>query len=255
MPTPTTTIDALPPAASATGTQHIIVQESGVTKKLTIDQIVTYIEGAGSVDDVVWVGTDAPAETDVELWFDTDAPAGSGSSLSDSTVDTGDPYRIIMFSNGDVRAIPVGVVEPGTPSSLARTIRINAVRLTWVAGTGAATYAVYRDGVAYATASTNSYRDTSVTVGETYTYAVQSINAYGLRSAVTSTVTAFIDPALNVAPTVEVRAWPTTVAAGNRAVIRVNAIDADAQFLALVLGVDVGSLVSTADPSTWILEP
>ena len=30
--------------------------------------------GTGTVSDVVWVGTDAPADTSMELWFDTDEP-------------------------------------------------------------------------------------------------------------------------------------------------------------------------------------
>lgn len=180
--------------------------------------------------------------------------AGSG-GLSGPTVDTGAIYRIIMFSDGTVRAIPDTATAPALPTGLARTIRINSVRLTWTASSGATQYDVHRNGAHYATAATTSYRDMAVTVGETYTYAVQAISADGLRSAVTATVSAFIDPALNVAPTVEIRTWPATIALGNRAIIRVNATDVDGQVLANLLSTDVGTLVATADPTVWMLEP
>jgi len=44
MATPTTTIDALPPASSVNGTQLVIIQEAGVTKKASVDSIATYLE-------------------------------------------------------------------------------------------------------------------------------------------------------------------------------------------------------------------
>lgn len=253
MATPTTTIDALPAVTTVTGSQLVIIQETGVTKKVTIDELVAYLNDH-VVSDVVWVGTDEPDDAAVELWYDVDA-TGAASSMTGLTVDTEEAYRVIMFSNGDVRAIPIGAAAPALPTGLARTIRINSVRLTWTAAAGAASYIIQRNGSDYATSTTISYRDTAVTVGETYTYAVQAVSSYGLRSAVTASVTAFIDPALNITPTVEVRTWPATVAAGNRAIARVNAADPDAQLLALALGVDVGSLVTTADPSVWTIEP
>jgi hypothetical protein len=45
MATPTTTIDALPAATVVTGAQLVVVQETGVTKKATMDAIVTYVNG------------------------------------------------------------------------------------------------------------------------------------------------------------------------------------------------------------------
>jgi hypothetical protein len=175
--------------------------------------------------------------------------------MTGPTVDTGEDYRVIMFSDGTTRAIPATATAPGIPTELARTVRINSVNLTWTPVAGATTYRVYRDGSFYATSSSPTYRDSNVNVSSTYTYAVQAVNTYSLRSVLSSSVTAFIDPALNVAPTVEVRTWPTTIALGNRAIVRVNAADADAQLLATTLGTSVGSLVATADPSVWILTP
>jgi len=171
------------------------------------------------------------------------------------TIDTDEEYRIIMFSDGTTRAIPVSAVAPDTPTGFARTVRINSVRLTWGAVDGASTYIVRRDDAVVATVATNNWRDTAVTVGETYSYTVQTVSVYSLRSAETAPLSAFVDPALNIAPTVEVRVWPSTVPLGNRAIVRVNAIDADVQTLAVTLGTDVGALVPTTDPTVWYLEP
>jgi hypothetical protein len=190
-----------------------------------------------------------------ELQDTVNALVVSGGALSAPTVDTGEVYRLIMFSDGRTRAIPITATNPGIPTGFARTVRVNSVKLTWTAGAGATSYIVYRNGGPYVTVTDTAYRDRNVTVGETYTYAVRSVSPYELRSAITTDLTAFIDPALNIAPTVEVRTWPATVAAGNRAVVRVNAIDADAQLLADTLNVDVGTLIATADPSVWNLVP
>lgn len=258
MATPTTTIDALPTVTTVTGSQLVIVQETGVTKKVTIDGLVAYLN-EHVVSDVVWVGPSAPADPTVEMWWDTDATAeGTDSSMVGLTVDTDEAYRVIMFSNGTVRAIPVAAVDPDAPTGLARTVRINSVRLTWTAVSppdGPPTYIVRRNGAVVATVTTNNYRDTAVTVGETYTYTVQTVSVYSLRSAQTSPVTAFVDPALNIAPSIEVRTWPATIPLGNRAIVRVNVIDADVQTLAVTLDTDVGSLIPTADPTVWYLEP
>jgi hypothetical protein len=45
MATPTTPIDNLPAATAVVGTQLIVVQESGVTKKATVDALVSYVNG------------------------------------------------------------------------------------------------------------------------------------------------------------------------------------------------------------------
>jgi hypothetical protein len=45
MATPTTTIDALPAAASVNGSQLLVVQEVGVTKRTSVDALATYVGG------------------------------------------------------------------------------------------------------------------------------------------------------------------------------------------------------------------
>ena len=45
MATPTTSIDALPAVGVGTDTQLFIVQEAGVTKKMTATQLAAYVAG------------------------------------------------------------------------------------------------------------------------------------------------------------------------------------------------------------------
>ena len=131
------------------------------------------------------------------------------------TVDQGETYKVVLFSTGQVKAIPIWAEAPAVPTGLARTVRINSVKVTWTPVSGAFQYVVYRNGAQVAVVTqTSSFVDTNVTIGQTYTYSLQSADSFGLRSVMSSSVSAFIDPALNVAPTVEVRSWPTSIASG-----------------------------------------
>lgn len=131
MATPTTTIDALPAVTSVTGTQFVIVQETGVTKKASVDDLSTYFSGSlvipltaaeisalanpdvagldvqaqltdiisrlgsggGPGDDGISVGPTPPLDTDL-LWADT------------TTDGTGDPA---IYND----ALVISSVEPG----------------------------------------------------------------------------------------------------------------------------------------------
>jgi hypothetical protein len=199
----------------------------------------------------------APGDVLAQSIAYTDAQiAAGGVGGGGETVDTGELYRVILFADGTVRGIPITATNPDVPTGLARIVRIAFVKLTWTAVTGATSYLIYRGGTQIATSGTNSYRDGTVLVSSTYSYTVRAVNTYGLRSDHSTAVTAFVDPALNRAPEIEVRTWPASaIALGNRAVVRVNTIDVDGQTLAIALGVDAGDLVATFDPSVWILEP
>jgi hypothetical protein len=183
------------------------------------------------------------------------AGATTSGGLDDETVDTGSHFRLIMFSNGTVRAIPFSTPDPSAPTGVQVTAKLSSVRLTWTAVAGAAQYAIFRNGTQTATSTVAAYRDINIAVGSTYSYQVQTLDAYGQRSPLTSAVTAFIDPASNSAPTVTVRAWPTTFPTNGKTLLRVNASDVDAQTLALALSVDTGNLAATSDPAIWIYTP
>ena len=182
-----------------------------------------------------------------------DLIAGTG-----DTVDTFDEYRVIMFSDGTVRAIPAGATPPVTPTGLAVDPRISSVRVSWNAVVGASYYIVRRDGTqVHSTSGTThtSWRDRGRTVDNTYFYTVQAVDYYGQRSPISSAVPAYIDPASNVAPDVLVTAWPTTAPSDGITLLRVNARDLDAQDLEIALEVDSGTITATDDPSLWHYEP
>jgi hypothetical protein len=176
--------------------------------------------------------------------------AGSGGV----TVDTGEPYRIIMLSDGTVLAIPFDAVTPEAPTDILITTRLTSVSLSWPAVAGATSYQITRNGTNIATTSFTSYRDAAVTVSQTYTYTIASVDQYQQRSAASDPATAFIDPALNQTPTdVTITVWPTPIPTDGYSYVRVNALELDVQTIAFALEVDVGSLTSTPDPSTWII--
>jgi len=186
-------------------------------------------------------------------------PPGGGTSditeLVGDTVDSGAPYRLILFEDGTVRAIPASTVDPTPPTGLAVEAHLSSVRLTWAAATAPTsgrTYVVYRDGVQIGTTAGLSFRDISIASGATYSYRVRTQDAYGQQSSLTSPVSAFIDPATNSAPAVTVTSWPLAAPTNGRTLLRVAASDVDAQSLALTLGVDDGTIVPTDDPSVWI---
>lgn len=208
----------------------------------------------------------SPEDGDVPVWRDAfgafvvEPPTGGGggggtvsSELDGYTVDTSEHYRIIMLSSGTVRAIPYAAVPPATPTGLAAQARLTSVTLTWTAVGGAANYVVQRDGVQLGTTDSNSYRDRTVLPGATYVYRVAALDQYQQQSAYTSTVSAFINPALNSPPVVEITTWPPQINPSGTTIIRVNANDADAQVLALQLNVSAGLLQPTVDRSVWLL--
>jgi hypothetical protein len=112
---------------------------------------------------------------------------------------------------------------------------------------------IYRDGVQLTTTTATSYRDNVGRAGGTYSYQVAAVNNYNMHSAKTSAVSAFLDPALNVAPALTITTWPLTIPTTGRCIVRINATDVDAQTLSYTLNVSAGSLQPTADPSVWIL--
>lgn len=176
--------------------------------------------------------------------------------LTADTVDTGQPYRLILFSNNVVKAIPAATPDPLPPIGLAAVAKLSSVGLSWTPpATPVGSYAVYRDGVQIDTVFGGNYRDLGISVGFTYSYRVQTIDPYGQRSALTAPVTAFIDPALNVAPNAQVLAWPVNPPTDGKTNIRVAAFDVNVQTLTLALEADEGLLEPTDDPSVWRYTP
>lgn len=73
-----------------------------------------------------------PWDTELKAYIDGAVVHGSA-ELSGLTVDTNQPFRIIMFSNGEIKTIPLDTPDPVAPTNLAGTPRLSSVLLTWTA--------------------------------------------------------------------------------------------------------------------------
>src|SRR5271165_4702094 len=114
-------------------------------------------------------------------------------SYTDTAVTNGTPYYYEVSAvnsagesanSGEVTATPVA--PPTAPTGLTATPGNAQVALAWTASTGAASYHVKRGTTSggesttpIATATTNSYNDTTVTNGTPYYYVVSAVNAGG----------------------------------------------------------------------------
>lgn len=185
-----------------------------------------------------------------DLPYVTGVSSGGGGTLIE-TADTFENYKIIVLSDGTVRAIPDVAEPPGIPLPTITT-RLSSVLLEWPAAARASSYAILRDFVQIATTGYLAFRDRAVVVGAHYTYRLQSIDQYGQRSTYSNPLDAFIDPALNVPPEVSIRTWPEAMPTVGKAYVRINASDLNAQALALHLDVSVGTLEATDDPSVYL---
>lgn len=168
------------------------------------------------------------------------------------TVDSQDEKKIIALANGTVLAIPRGAVAPAKPAPVMTTSGAAMVRVKWTAVPGASTYALSRNGVQVIRTDGLSYMDVGGAPNTTYSYTLTASDPYGQRSPVSDPVNGSFDSALNVPPFAEIRTWPATIPPAGTVLVRVNAVDADAQSLAMTLGVDVGALRPTQDPSVWL---
>lgn len=177
---------------------------------------------------------------------------GQGVTIA-SADGSGSPWKLIAMQDGSVKAVPLNATAPATPTGFTDEIHLTFVKFTWQLVTGAVSYRFYRDGTLLATPTTTKYTDSTVQVSNTYSYTLVAVNQYGMWSAATAPLSVFIDPALNSAPVLAgITIWPASPKPNDIVYVRVNASDFDEQQLALTLGVDVGTLTPTFDPSTWI---
>ncbi|HAZ08484.1 MAG TPA: hypothetical protein DCZ01_08205 [Elusimicrobia bacterium] len=118
------------------------------------------------------------------------------------------------FESGNIDVLKIGnvvsavdVSSPSVPAGLtASAVGSAQINLAWSVSTddvGVAGYKVYRAGVQVASATTNSYTDSGLSAGTTYTYAVAAYDAAGntsANSASASTATAAAPPAVSPSP-------------------------------------------------------
>lgn len=166
---------------------------------------------------------------------------------------SGTLFKLIALPDGSVRAVPQNATAPAAPTNVAADIHLSFLTLSWQASTGATEYRIYKDNTFLTSVTTTSYVDGAVQLSSTYQYYVIAVNVYGMWSQPSQTISAFIDPALNSAPTLtSITVWPSDPLPNDVVYVHINASDVDTQQLAMTLGVDVGSLSATSDPSTWI---
>lgn len=179
---------------------------------------------------------------------------GNGGTLYIPSADgSGTLFKLIALPDGSVKAVPQNATAPAAPTNLTASVHLTFVELTWQAVSGATQYRVYKDGSLVTTTANVTYTDGSVQLNATYQYYVIAVNTYGMWSPASATVQAFIDQGLNVAPAFSsITVWPSNPRPNDIVYVHVNAVDVDAQQLAFTLGVNVGTLTATTDPSTWI---
>jgi len=77
------------------------------------------------------------------------------------------------------------------PSNLTATVvSSNQIDLNWSAVSGAVSYKIFRAGILIASSTTNSYSDTGLSPGTTYSYTVSAVNIDGAESPQSSSVSA-----------------------------------------------------------------
>jgi chitodextrinase len=114
---------------------------------------------------------------------------------------------------------------PSVPAGLsASAISSSQINLTWIASTdnvGVTGYKVFRNGSQIATTATNSYQNTGLTAGTTYSYTVSAYDAAGNNSAQSTSVSGTTQTSLPTGvpqppalPTLPVLVNPVTVAPG-----------------------------------------
>jgi hypothetical protein len=186
---------------------------------------------------------------------------GDSSSITTLNVDPDVDEETVLLVRDDRTVVaipPEQAVRPSPPSDFTSAVTLSYFRISWNTVQGAASYYVYRDGVFLvkvesASVDSASYRDTSIVVDTDYSYTVRSANSQGMRGAESPPLVLRANSADNVAPVASITRWPLVNRPGQKQIIRVAAVDVDAQALALTLDTDIGLLESTADPSVWYL--
>ncbi|MEU6238033.1 PHB depolymerase family esterase [Kitasatospora sp. NPDC047058] len=116
----------------------------------------------------------------------TDQCGATGSYFLD-TICSG--YYTARFWGLD-RGGPTTPALPAPAGLTATATGPDAVALTWQAVTGAASYAVYRDGARVAAPTAAGYTDTGLSAGTSYGYTVAAVDAAGIEGVHSAVVTA-----------------------------------------------------------------
>ncbi|GGJ55655.1 hypothetical protein [Glutamicibacter ardleyensis] len=177
---------------------------------------------------------------------------GSASPTEFEAVDNWDSKKIVTYSDGTVRAIPYGDMPPGQPATPGAVAGSTLITVTWTLAAAARKIQLLRNGTVIYTGDSTRFVDRAVTDGVTYTYTLIAFDQWNQRSVLSGSATAAADSALNLTPQCIVTCWPNPLPMNGTGIIRVTGTDGEAQNLALTLGISVGTIKTTRDPSKWI---
>jgi chitodextrinase len=120
-------------------------------------------------------------------------PAGTSTITVTGRANPEGPIHTTSFSF-TVNAAGGNITPPSTPTGLTATpFSSSQINLSWTASTssaGVAGYKIFRNGTQVGTSPTNSFSDTGLTAGTSYSYSVSAFDAQGNDSAQSTSVTA-----------------------------------------------------------------
>jgi chitodextrinase len=129
----------------------------------------------------------------------------------------------------DLGQVVTDTTAPSVPAGLGATaVSSSQINLSWMAATdnvGVTGYRLYRNGVERTTTTGTTFQDTGLTASTAYSYTVRAYDAAGNQS-VDSAVAAATTQAPSPAPTVQITATPSAVAAGGSSTLDWTSTDA-----------------------------
>jgi len=136
----------------------------------------------------------------------------------------------VSNSLSDGVTITLDTTAPTTPTNLTATaISQTQINLSWTASTdnvGVTGYKIYRSGTQIGTSATNSYSNTGLIAGTTYSYTVSAYDLAGNNSAQSSSASATTQPLTDTTPPVVIITSPTNGSTiGNSTPITANVTD------------------------------
>ncbi len=180
-----TVVDPSPTVSLTAPTNGSVVSGSvPVSATATDDDAVTRVDF--KIDGSTLIGSDSTSP--YSFSWNTTSVASGPHVLPAEAFDTGNNSSVFSVN------ITVDNQPPSAPSSLSATVSSSTqVTLNWTASTdnvGVTAYDVYRDSSLIATVVTNSYVDSGLIAGTTYSYFVHAKDNQGNVSSASNTISA-----------------------------------------------------------------
>jgi fibronectin type 3 domain-containing protein len=203
------TVSITSPTNGQTGLSGNVTIAANASDNVGIAKVEIYIDGALLASDTtnpytaVWNASAASNGTHVitAKAYDTAGNTANSSSVS------------VTVSNADT-------TRPSTPTGLTGTaVSATRINLAWTASTdnvGVTGYRVLRGGAVIATVNTQSYSDTTVAAGATYSYSVVALDGAGNASSASAAVSVTTPSATDTTPPPAPTGLTATVVSANQ---------------------------------------